>query len=55
MRIEPTADMRQGAAMLYQFYIALVSSGFNQDQALELVKTQLMVAAGRDTGDSDAD
>ena len=50
MKIEPTADIRQAAAMMYQFYVAMVQAGFNQDQALELVKVQLTAAQPSGSG-----
>lgn len=57
MKIEPHADMRQGATMLYQFYIALMDAGFSQSQAMELIKVQLSAAAqqnGNGGGDDEA-
>ena len=33
--------------MLYQFYLALVQSGFSEDQAFALVKVQLSSAAAQ--------
>lgn len=38
MPIEPSADMRQAAAVLRDAFNAFVQSGFNEDQALELIK-----------------
>lgn len=53
--IEPGADMRQGAIMMRQFYIALVNAGFTDEQAMELIKVQLASAYRNVQGDdSDA-
>lgn len=46
MKIEPHADLRKGATMTREAFIAFVDAGFTEDQALELVKVMLSNSTG---------
>ncbi|NKY60379.1 hypothetical protein [Nocardia flavorosea] len=44
---EPAANTRQHAALLYDQYEAYVQAGFDEEQAMDLVKTMLVTALGQ--------
>jgi hypothetical protein len=46
MPTDPITLLMAGAAQLHEFYVSLVNSGFEPDQAIELTKT-MMIAAVR--------
>lgn len=54
MKIEPHGDIREGAATIFQFYIAYVQAGFQPDQAMtlvqEILRTQVIASI---TGNED--
>jgi hypothetical protein len=35
---EPSADLRETASAMRQFYVALMNEGFTEDQAMQLVR-----------------
>lgn len=37
IKIEPTAEQRQGAIDCYRLFVALVDGGFTEDQALKII------------------
>lgn len=41
MIMEPSSDVRQVTTALYQFYIGLRQSGFNEEQAMYLLETYM--------------
>lgn len=43
MPVEPSADMRQAAAVLRDAFNAFVQSGFTEDQALEIIKVLMPI------------
>lgn len=49
MQIEPHADLREGAAVLFQMYVAFTQAGFDEIQAFELVKTAMHGPGGNTT------
>lgn len=49
MQIEPHADLREGAAVLFQMYVAFTQAGFDETQAFELVKAAMNGARGNIT------
>lgn len=51
IRIEPSADVRQGAKAMYQLFIALVQEGFTEAQALKMVSVMVQAQiSGGGTG-----
>jgi hypothetical protein len=49
--VEPHADMRMVATMMYQFYVALLDAGFNEEQAIRMVEVQLTAATKNSSGE----
>lgn len=45
--IEPSADQRQWALALRQAYLALVESGFTEDEAYDMTKAWLCAMTGK--------
>lgn len=52
MKTEPTADLRSFATTLWQLYVALTDSGFNEHQALVVIG-QTIAAATMNGEDDD--
>jgi hypothetical protein len=54
VKVEPSAEIRQGAAQMWQYYTAFVDVGFTEPQALSILGTimQAMIAGGIGGGDS---
>lgn len=48
--IEPSSDMRQMALMIRGTFLAYVEVGFTEEQAMELIKTNILAASGRGEG-----
>lgn len=38
---EPSADARQAAKALFDYYKAIVDAGFSEEQGMEIIKTML--------------
>lgn len=50
-RVEPSAELRQMALMVRSTYIAYREAGFTEEQAMDLIKTQIASASGGGSGD----
>jgi hypothetical protein len=45
--IEPNAEARQSALALREVYVALLSTGFNEEQSMELLKAIILTMGGQ--------
>lgn len=57
MKLEPSADMRQAAHGMREWYVALTDEGFSSRQALTLLGQAIaagITAAHREEGEPDA-